>query len=152
MFDILTVGNALKCILCQSKWRDRDYFLLASLAGASLRRFVPGPQGGLEKLSAALPANHDGQRPSWETCTLITSAKTSSVIKRIIYLYLEIKISNYSHWYETPDPRGPKRYSIVQMVPRDKIPLYSQRHIFFCLLTPTTRLKEASKIDDTRRR
>ena len=33
--------------LSQSKGRDREYFLLASLAGASFRSFVPGPRKAL---------------------------------------------------------------------------------------------------------
>ena len=43
-FIILTVGNALKCILSQSKGRGRNIFCFQ---GASFRSFVPGPPKSL---------------------------------------------------------------------------------------------------------
>ena len=48
IFNILTAGNALKCILSQSKGHDRKNFPLASLAHFAALSL------GLQKFSAAL--------------------------------------------------------------------------------------------------
>ena len=45
--SILTTGDALKHILSQSKGRNRESFLLASLVGGLIHSFAPGPPKAL---------------------------------------------------------------------------------------------------------
>ena len=44
---ILTLGNALKCVLSQSKEDDRNIFCSLRLQGALIHSFAPGPQKAL---------------------------------------------------------------------------------------------------------
>ena len=81
-FEISTAGNALKCILSQSKGGNRKIFCSLRLQGAPIHVLLLG----LEKLSAALEKRGDlilGGHPTWEAASqkFIFISRAESLLK-----------------------------------------------------------------------